>query len=215
MSFFRNRRALVLTVVLIAQGLLFHATSRTENIPPHDPLTTFPTVLGDWNLFRDDKIGDDVLDVLKADDTLTRWYVDKKNQSASVFIAYFKSQRTGVSPHSPRNCLPGSGWVPSSAEVLPIDVAGRSTPIEVNRYIVSKGDSKSIVLYWYQTPGRVIASEYSAKVFMVLDAIRYNRTDTALVRVVVPVQESIGEATTTAVDFVQHLFTPLQQFLPA
>ncbi len=57
-------------------------------------------------------------------------------------------------------------------------------------------------------------SEYSAKIFMVLDAIRYNRTDTALVRVVVPVQGNSSEATATAVDFVQQLFAPLQRFLP-
>ena len=52
-----------------------------------------------------------MLDVLRADDTLNRIY-RLRAASSYLFIAYFKTQRYGQSPHSPKNCLPGSGWEP-------------------------------------------------------------------------------------------------------
>jgi EpsI family protein len=134
---------------------------------------------------------------------------------ATLFVAYFESQRTGKAPHSPKNCLPGSGWVPSQSGMIDIAIVAEKEPIRVNRYVVSRGQNESVVLYWYQARNRIVASEYSAKIFTVADAIRYNRTDTSLVRVVVGVEDgNTRGATDTAVSFVQSLFEPLRRYLP-
>src|SRR5262249_10513952 len=129
---------------------------------------------------------------------------------------FFKTQRSGKAPHSPKNCLPGSGWEPSKEDYLQVSIPGMAQPIQVNRYIVAKGEEKSLVLYWYQSEDRVIASEYRAKLWTVTDAILRNRTDTALVRVVFLVLAN-DEATAQeqAVDFVQSFFMPLRRYLPA
>jgi EpsI family protein len=158
----------------------------------------------------------EVQDVLRADDTMTRVYrQESTGLPASLFVAYFRTQRTGQAPHSPKNCLPGAGWLPSASEVVPISVPGVPEPIRVNRYIVSRGEDKSVVLYWYQTPRRVIASEYEAKFYLVVDSIRYHRSDTALVRVVSPVLRGDEQAASSvAVDFVQSFFVPLRQYHP-
>jgi EpsI family protein len=133
-----------------------------------------------------------------------------------LFIAYFSTQRTGKTPHSPKNCLPGSGWVQMQAGSLQVPVAGESQPISVNDYSVARGENQSVVLYWYQARNRVIASEYAAKIFTVTDSIRYNRSDTALVRVVVAANDGNTQlATQTAVSFVKAFFDPLLHFLPA
>jgi EpsI family protein len=70
-------------------------------------------------------------------------------------------------------------------------------------------------MYWYQSHGRVVASEYAAKFYVVVDALRYNRTDTALVRVAVPVTGSDEDAVRTAREFVMACFAPLAQLLPS
>ncbi len=75
----------------------------------------------------------------------------------------------------------------SQAGTIAVPVKVEAQPILVNRYIVARGSNQSVVLYWYQSRSRVVASEYSAKVYTVMDAVRFNRTDTALVRVVVAV----------------------------
>jgi len=134
---------------------------------------------------------------------------------ANLFVAAFRSQRNGKTPHSPKNCLPGSGWTPLTSDQVSIDV-GRSQPIQVNRYVVAHGDERSLVLYWYQSRDRAIASEYTAKFWVVVDAMRLNRTDTALVRVVIPIANRDEEAATKqASDFVRSFYGTLREYLPA
>ena len=95
---------------------------------------------------------------------------------------------------------------------------GAASDIEINRYVIQKGLDSQFVLYWYQSHGRVIASEYVSKFFLVRDAIGLNRTDGSLVRVIVPIppQQADGEAQAerTAVDFVKVMFPLLGHYLP-
>ena len=211
-----SRQAMrILTVVLVAQALLLYGFSRSEAKPVKEPLAGLPANISSWQMVRETSIDKDTLDVLKADETLSRVYGEPGNPlGAHLFVAYFNSQRTGQAPHSPKNCLPGSGWVPSISEIITIPIEGRS-PIEANYYMVSKGESRSVVLYWYQSRDRTVASEYKAKFYVAADAIRYNRSDTALVRVVVPAGEDQQQAYRTAIRFVQAIYPPLRHCFPA
>src|SRR4051794_1748716 len=176
-SFLKSRSARILTVVLFAQASLFYGFSRRENVPAHQQLENFSFPADKWTMLEDSKLDAETLEVLKADDILSRVYVDKQtNRAATLFVAYFETQRTGKIPHSPKNCLPGSGWTPSQSGVAEIPIPGETQPIRVNQYVVSRGQNQSIVFYWYQARNRVIASEYSAKIYTVTDAIRYNRS---------------------------------------
>lgn len=215
-EFLKGRAAQILTVVLLAQIVLFYTLSHGEAIPLTRPLSNFPKQLGSWETVQEETIGPDIREVLRGDDYLSRDYANASFPvPANLFVVFFKTQRTGQTPHSPRNCLPGAGWVSSSYEIVPVSIPGQAQPIEVNRYIVTRGDAKDVVMYWYQSHGRVVASEYKAKIYVVADALRYNRTDTALVRVVVPVRGSEEESTDAAVQFVQTFFTRLRSFLPS
>lgn len=216
-SFLGSRYARVATLLVIAQALGLYGVSRREKVPLARPLSEFPTELGGWKMVDEGVMDKETQDVLRADDLMSRTYYEAATKRvANLFVAYFQSQRTGQAPHSPKNCLPGSGWVPSESEILSMKVPGVAEPIQVNRYVVAKGEEQSVVLYWYQTRNRVIASEYRAKIYMVADAIRYNRTDTALVRVVVPVVgNQVVVASKTAQDFVTAFFARLRQHLPS
>jgi EpsI family protein len=213
----KNKYARILTISLVIQAALFYASSRAENVPSMRPLHDFPHEFSGWTMTQEGYVDDETQAVLKADDTLTRNYGSSKFQLApNLFVAFFKTQRTGKAPHSPKNCLPGSGWEREQEDYLDVTIPGLAEPIQVNRYIVAKGEQKSLVLYWYQTPNRVVANEYKAKLITVEDAIRYNRTDTALVRVVVPVVEgNDAAAQLEAVEFVQSFFIPLRKYLPS
>jgi EpsI family protein len=194
----------LLSLLLVVQGLVFYGLSRrVEFIPPSKPLSEFPAAIGDWRMVREGAIEQDEKDVLRADDYLTRKYAASFGRSANLFVAYFQSQRAGQTPHSPKNCLPASGWTWSVADTIRVSIAGRGQPIEINRYIVSKDGERAVVLYWYQSRDRVVASEYRAAAFTAWDALRYNRTDTELVRVV-------AVDTQNGVEFIQAFFTKLQ-----
>jgi len=212
-----NKYVGILTLVLVVEAALFYMASRGEKVPPGRPLDLFPAVLGSWNEVQDYPIEQEIRDQLKADDLLNRLYSGSGTRlPVDFFVAYFKTQRTGQSPHSPKNCLPGTGWEPETTGSLDVAVNGQSEPIRINRFVVSHGDDKSVVLYWYQSPRRVIASEFSAKVWLVLDSIRYHRSDTALVRVSVPVIDNdVNGATRTGIGFVETVFPVLKSYLPA
>ena len=216
LSFLKSRPALVLTAFLVAQGSFFYGFSRGETATSYTPLDKFPTQIGAWRMIQQGVMEQEVKDVLRADDYVTRDYAASPTKVANLFVAFFKSQRAGQTPHSPKNCLPGSGWIWTVSDTIPVNIAGRAEPIQINRYIVSKGEERSVVLYWYQSRDRVVASEYKAAAFVALDALRYNRTDTSLVRVVVPIIRGQQDAATqTGVEFIQTFFGTLRGFLPA
>jgi EpsI family protein len=222
LKFLKSPAARIVTALLILQTAFLYSAVRPEFIPPSRPLEGMPTTLGTWKLVQTGVIEQEVLDVLKADDILNRVYCDTatgdckaSGQAAFLFVAGFRTQRTGKAPHSPKNCLPGSGWVKISSGEIPIDV-GRGTPISVNRYVVASGSERDMVLYWYQSRDRVVADEFEAKFWVMRDAIRLNRTDTALVRVIVPIgKQNEAQAEATATGFVKSFYSTLLEYLPS
>lgn len=215
-AFLSGRHAQVITLLLVGQAALFHLMPAPEKTPLSRPLSGFPALLNNWRMTQEAATVPEIQEVLKADDTLSRVYLDATGQqSVSLFVAFFKSQRAGVSPHSPKVCLPGSGWVPTEARVVSIPVPGRPEPIPANRYVVAREGQENLVIYWYQTRNRVVANEYAAKFYLMLDSIRYHRSDTSLVRVMVPILAGREDAAEqTAVGFVQEIFNPLRNYLP-
>jgi EpsI family protein len=217
MNFLQNKFARVLSIVLAVQAIVLHtAISRPELTPAIRPLAEFPDRIAGWRAVQDVPIEQEVLDLLKADDTLNRLYLDPAGAlNINLFVAFFKTQREGQSPHSPKNCLPGNGWQPVETGLVSIQAPGRPEPIVANRYIASHGDDKAVVIYWYQSHNRIIASEYSAKLWLIADSIRYRRSDTALVKVVVPVvSDNTAAATDLGVSFVKAMFPALARQLP-
>ncbi len=208
---------LAVTLVLLGQITFFYGWSRTEYVPEHKPLSEFPHHVGEWRMARESVLDEEIQAVLKADDTLTRIYVsDSHGREANLYIAYFGSQRAGVTPHSPKVCLPGSGWVPEESSVVSISVDQSGESIPVNRYIVSRADYRQLVFYWYQSPKRAVANEFRAKLYLTLDSLRYNRSDTSLVRVLVPVIDGDEEgAEAVAIDFIQEFYRVVRDYLPS
>lgn len=176
------------------------------------PLSALSTQFGQWTAVRETPMTPDIAAVLKADDTLNRDYIDAaRNASANLFIAYFGSQGQGRAPHSPQHCMPGAGWSPDSLATVPVAIASRPEPIRINRFILSKGGEEVVVHYWYSSNARVIASEYRARMYLVLDSIRYRRSDTALVRVTTRVRNAAREAAIEdGVRFIQACFDPVE-----
>jgi EpsI family protein len=179
--------------------------------------------IGEWHGLQQPPFDEKTLGILRVDDYLTRAYVIPSQSRIGLYIGYWQSQRQGDTIHSPLNCLPGSGWEPLSKSSLRIPVMGglRDAPtgeIDVNRYVVQKGLDRELVVYWYQSHGRVVASEYLGKIYLVADAVRLNRTDAALVRVIAPIGSNVegaeARAERDAIRFVQALFPKLTDYLP-
>jgi EpsI family protein len=214
------RRITILSVCfLISAGVIARA-SKTEAVPPREPFAAFPLQINTWRGQDTERLDERTLEVLGADDYLSRYYRSGE-AIVGLYIGYYESQRQGDTIHSPLNCLPGAGWQPLEKSYLPIrvaDASGRESEITVNRYVIEKGLEQQVVLYWYQSHGRVIANEYRSKIFMVYDAARLNRSDAALVRVTSPrfgSNAGLDDAEARAVQFVKTVFPTLEKFLPS
>lgn len=214
-KFLNSTPARVITVFLLLQTAVLYSSIREEYVPPSRALADVPHQLGPWHMAGEGFVDKETQDILKADDTLSRVYKNPAGVDASLWVAAFRTQRNGKAPHSPKNCMPGAGWTQQSSENYSLDV-GLSAPITVNKYVIVHGQEQELVLYWYQSRDRVVADEFKAKFWVVADAMRLNRTDTALVRVIVGVNNNdINGATAVATNFVQSFFGTLRQYLPS
>jgi EpsI family protein len=213
-------RITILSAALLLSVALVATASRTEAVPARVSLKLFPMTVGDWRGQDQPEFSPEILAVLGADEYLNRAYVSAAGR-IGLYVGFYESQRQGDTIHSPMNCLPGAGWQPVSSDYIEIPVTSRGTPrrISVNYYVIEKGLDRHVVLYWYQSHDRVIANEYRSKIFMVLDAVRLNRTDAALVRVVSPGigpgRSTHDAASSVAVDFVKQTFPLLERYLPS
>ena len=209
----KNPRFWVVAILLAATALLLFKRESFELIPTSEPLSQVPRQL-DSRTAIDVPIDQETLDVLGAGDFMSRLYVGD-GPPVGLFIGYFPSQRTGVTIHSPKHCLPGAGWAFESSQYVDLnDVDGKSH--RVGEYIISNGESRQFVIYWYQAHGRSVANEYMAKMYMVADAMRMNRTDGALVRVITQIDARDGEsgAKARAEKFTALLAPMLPRFIP-
>ena len=203
----------IVALLVVAIGFM-RFVSRDEVVPPRNSFSTFPMNLGEWR-GNDAPLDPEILKVLQVTDYLSRWYSNGKGDLIGLYIGYYKTQREGVTYHSPKNCLPGSGWYVVGSGKEEIEVPGNpGRRVTVNRYIIEKGLERMLVLYWYQDRGRTIASEYWAKIHLFTDAMTRNRTDGSLVRIISPMNGSLEETLRREVKFAQLLFPLLGDYLP-
>jgi EpsI family protein len=194
--------------------VFMQSRSQGEAVALRQPLAAFPTVVGEWQGQEGTLFEDRELDILRVTDYVMRRYVDPTGQNLWLFIGYWDTQRRGAQPHSPKHCLPGGGWEPLEAQHAMIPLNGSSHLIPVNRYLIQKDQSQQLVLYWYHSQGKAVASEVTAKLQLVKNSITRNRTDGALIRITSPVVDSVDETFAYQVAYVQALYPRLKEFLP-
>jgi exosortase D (VPLPA-CTERM-specific) len=202
--------------LMLATAVGLQAHSGGESFPPRAALSSLPVQIDGWT-GSDIPIDQETLDILGPGDYLLRDYenVDQTQSPINLYVAYFPSQRTGDTIHSPSHCLPGAGWIPISRKVVELRRPD-GTSFPVNRYLVSKLGERQIVLYWFQAHGRALASEYWAKYYLVSDSIHMNRSDGALVRLMMPMTdgESVEAAQARIMKLGSKIIPLLDNYIP-
>jgi EpsI family protein len=113
--------------------------------------------------------------------------------------------------------MPGSGWEDGRYQTqwVPLD-SSKKNGVNINKYVVSKGTEKNLVFYWYQGRERITTNEYKDRILLIWDAITKQRTDGALVRIVIPLKSSDGgEEIQCGIEFIQKVIPILGDYLPS
>jgi EpsI family protein len=203
-------RLLVVGFVLVG-GILATQNIRPMNAPQdHRPLRDFPAFISSWHS-EDLPFDAEDIKAIGVDDYTNREY-SGASRAIELYIGYYKDQRSGDAIHSPENCLPGAGWEPVRSTLL--QIGSPDKPVLVNEYIVEKGTSRALALYWYQTHGRIVASEYWAKFWLVADGVRNRSTDGAMIRIWTTAADGEESAQSRASDFARSVYPQVSEFLP-
>ena len=117
--------------LLTGAALLSVLVRHGQAVPLRKGLGEFPLALGPWNGRELPPFSERVLNILKASDYLNRIYV-RDGDAVSFYIGYYEVQRAGESMHSPKNCLPGSGWEILESRRVPLELPALRKSIEVN-----------------------------------------------------------------------------------
>jgi EpsI family protein len=203
-------RLFVSGLVLVAATLAMHNIQPSNAPQEHRPLRDFPAAISSWHSEDLPFDAEDVKEI-GVDDYTNREYFGGSGP-IELYIGYFENQRSGDAIHSPKNCLPGAGWEPVRSTRLQIGSADK--PVLVNEYIVEKGASRDLVLYWYQTHRRIVASEYWAKFWLVADGVRGRGNDGAMVRIWTTAADGEESAQARAITFARRVYPQVSEFLP-
>ncbi|MGC2888796.1 MAG: exosortase C-terminal domain/associated protein EpsI [Candidatus Acidiferrum sp.] len=204
-------RTSVAAVVLIGGIFATHGFKPKEAPELQRPLSEFPSAIG-LSHSENRPFDTQVTRAIGADDYLNRVYLGSK-PPIELYIGYYRDQRSGERIHSPKNCLPSSGWEPIHSSRVQIGTAD-GVSVVVNGYLVAQGMKRDMVLYWYQSHGRIVASEYMAKFLLIADGLKNRPTDGAMVRIWTTAADGEASAQARAVDFAHRVYPQLEEFLP-
>jgi EpsI family protein len=202
---------LAVYALLIAAGLYLNL-HRDLGVPMKKPFDQFPDSVSRWRMTGESRLSADVQAVLKASDVLMRDYRSDQGEQVQLYIGYHDGGKDAGEIHSPKHCLPGSGWYEVSSTRTRIPAAGGD--LNLVRAVYQKGEQKELFLYWYQVRGASISEEYSLKVAEIANSVRFGRRDAAFIRISVPFRTGEQQAAALGERFVADFYPTIRAFLP-
>lgn len=211
-----------IAAALLAAGCaaaLAQLPERGRAMPARESFASFPLTLpGGWS-GRPDRLAPDILSFLALDDYALVDYRRRPDEPpVNFYSAFYASQSSGQSSHSPRTCIPGGGWSITSlqARTLALPAGGATRTLTVNRALIQHGEQRQLVYYWFRQRGRELTDEFAVKWHILADGVTRDRTDGALLRLVTPIaaRESEQQADARLLDFLARIDTGLGRYVP-
>ena len=186
-----------------------------EAVPLTRSFSDFPLSAGGWE-GASLPLSDKEKQILRADDyALVSYSPAAGGVPVLFYVAYYRHQTAESNIHSPKNCLPGSGWAILSSSTIKVALDGEGGKrVKINESVIQKGLEEQVVLYWYQERGRTFDNEYWGRFYLVKDALTLHRTDGALVRVSMPLTGTIEKTLDTELRLIRTLSPILAGYIP-
>lgn len=209
-------RVLLVLILFACTWLVLQTTSSVQPVAIKKTLSQFPQEIGEYRLSDSFQSSAGVLELLGVDDYIQYNYVTDNGEHVNLYAGYYRAVGVEGSYHSPKNCIPGGGWGINTTREVVLDqgIEGQNTST-VSEMLIRNGKEYQVVLYWYQNRGRIIASEYWEKIYLVLDALVKGRRDGTFVRIMSYAGNGDIEAARARVkNFAEDAMLELQDYLP-
>ena len=208
-------RIIIACVILILGGALANYLRYADASP--DRPATFESIPMESGAYygEERRFSEESYEILQADTTTLRIYRDTSGLPIWLFIGYFESQKYGSQIHSPKHCLPGSGWRIDSHTHYRLKLAG-GFDHDINRLVISERDKHQLMLYWFETRGGVIRNEFGLKWDLMRNSLMLRPTDAAIIRLNLSLtpDDNIESATARAVDWLNQFYPAIERALP-
>lgn len=198
--------------LLLLAAVAFVALHEDVSVPVAKPLADIPARLGTWRAVDDVRFSEAVLKQLRPSDYLYRVYADEEGRQVSLYLGYHGGGPDSGPIHSPKHCLPGSGWHNEGEQK--VELVSGDQRIDLVQSVYGNGSDKELFLYWFQVKGRTLTGEYALKFAEVTNSILHNRRDSAFIRVSVPYKQSPEVAVALGERFVRDFYPEIARVLP-
>lgn len=204
-------RFFIVFALLLAAAIFVHSHGDLA-VPTNRPLTDIPLRSAGWTMTGESRFDERVIEVLKPTDYLSRYYTDASGNRVSFYLGYHAGGPESGPIHSPKHCLPGSGWSVLNERTVSVPVGGKS--VSFVRAVYQNGEAREMFLYWFQVRGETLSSEYALKFAEVKNSIFNNRKDAAFIRISIPFQGDEEKAFETGRAFIQAFYPAIEAVLP-
>ena len=208
------KRTIAFAAVLLFTLLITEFASRSERVEPKRSFDDFPRTIGKWQ-GRKQRFDPEIYNILGVDDSVLMNFSSPDNRHVNLYVGFYQSQKEGDLIHSPKNCMPGAGWNIVNTRIETVGLADPQNPRKVIFLELKKGSEKQLMLYWFQSRGRIISSEYWQKIWLVIDSITKRRTDGSFVRLISPVAGSETQTLETLKAFARQIYPYLNEYIPS
>jgi EpsI family protein len=206
-----NRRLLIVSVMVAMMAAYLALFPFHDKVPLRKAFAEFPYGWQGWS-GNAGLLDDRSAEMLKMSEYMLRNYARDKER-VSIYIGYYGSQRGGSQIHSPKLCLPASGWAKISESTRQMDIEGLGR-VSLVQSVYQKEDRKEVFVYWYQMKDEYITNEYKLRVYRFINSIRYRRNDAAFIRLSAPVDGTVEDAVSSIERFMKDFLPVLKDYLP-
>ncbi len=205
-------RFLVLYVLLagMAAYMSFH---RDLIVPLAKPFSEFPPVHNGWRMVGQSSLSDNVIKVLMPTDYLSRRYVAPDGTTVDMYLSFFDGGPDTGGIHSPKHCLPGSGWFEMSSERTVRELGGEQ--VNLVRALYAMGEQRELIYYWFYMRGTTMSDEYSLKLAEITGSMFHNRRDQSFIRISVQAKGNVDAANRRVEDFLRDFYPLFREYLPS
>lgn len=207
-------RACIVLACLLTTFILLQNIVGASRVRILQPLDKFPKQLGQWILKENRQSSTGVIKMLGVNDYIDYTYQDNNGNQINFYVGFYESVGITGSYHSPKHCMPGSGWGIDKTKTIKI-TKNSKIKVNISEMIIRNGSKYQVVLYWFNNRGRIIASEYLEKIYLVFDALTMKRRDGSFIRLMAQARDGdIKKVETLLIDFSELAIPQLDKFIP-